>query len=103
MSADWPLGVPANMVQAYTFLKLMAQITGLKPATVTHHFVNCHLYENQVELFKIQMEREILPSNAALWIDPEIQSFDDIAKIVKGSIVIENYSAHPPINYPFTV
>lgn len=102
-STDVPLGLVANMLQCYILLALVAQITGHKAGTVTHHMVNVHIYENQYELFKEQMERVPLVHNAKLWIEPMISTFEDIDCMNKDSISISEYPSHPAIKYPFTV
>ncbi|UYD59489.1 thymidylate synthase [Aeromonas phage avDM6] len=48
-STDILLGGPANMLQAWFFLELMARITGHKVGKVTHVMNNIHIYENQFE------------------------------------------------------
>jgi len=49
-SCDVPLGQNFNQIQVFTFLKLMAQITGKKPGLAYHKIVNAHIYEDQLEL-----------------------------------------------------
>lgn len=104
-SVDVPLGLPANMMQCYFFLDLMAMLTGLNPGKVTHHMINVHVYENQYELFLEEMSRPVLESNAILWLDPHLlfAGLPGIDTLTKESVILEDYEAHPPIKYPFTV
>ena len=102
-SIDVPLGLVFNMVQVYTFLALMAQITGLKPGVAYHKLVNCHIYENQIELMKEQLTREPFESPRLL-INPEIKSLDDVLTWVsKDDFTVAGYEHHPAISYPFSV
>lgn len=102
-SIDVPLGLVFNMVQVYTFLALMAQITGLKPGVAYHTLVNCHIYENQVELMKEQVTREPLGS-PRLHINSEIKTLEDVLSWVsKDDFAVKGYECHPPILYPFSV
>ncbi|QQG33869.1 thymidylate synthetase [Aeromonas phage ZPAH1] len=48
-STDILLGGPANMLQSWFFLCLMAKITGHKVGSVMHVMNNIHIYENQLE------------------------------------------------------
>ena len=102
-SADVPLGLVFNMVQVYTFLALMAQITGLKPGIAYHKLVNCHIYENQIDLMKEQLTREPFES-PRLHINPEIKSLEDVLTWVsKKDFTVEGYRHHPAIAYPMSV
>ncbi|MBQ68945.1 thymidylate synthase [Candidatus Saccharibacteria bacterium] len=102
-SIDVPLGLVFNMVQVYTFLALMAQITGLKPGVAYHKLVNCHIYENQIELMKEQLTREPFESPRLL-VNPEIKSLDDVLTWVsKDDFTVAGYEHHPAISYPFSV
>ncbi|MBT4077486.1 MAG: thymidylate synthase, partial [Gammaproteobacteria bacterium] len=51
-SCDVPLGQNFNQIQVFTFLKLMAQITGKKPGLAYHKIVNAHIYDDQLELMR---------------------------------------------------
>ena len=103
MSIDFCLGLRFNMIQCYTLLALMAQITGLKPGIVRHNMVNIHIYEDQLELFKEELKRK--PCKAPrLLINPNIRSLEDLETwVTTEDFEITEYKYHPPIKYPFTV
>ena len=102
-SGDYPLGVPYNAIQCYVLLALMAQITGHKCGKVYHKIVNVHIYENQLELFKEQMDREPFES-PKLIINPEIKSLEDLETWVsKDDFKVEGYQSHEAIKFPFSV
>lgn len=67
-SCDYALGVPFNMIQCYFLLELMSTITGHKAGIATHHMVNLHLYEDQVDLFKMQIRRIPLEVNPCFYL-----------------------------------
>lgn len=102
-SCDLPLGLVANMVQAYVLLALMAQITGIKPGKVYHKIVNVHIYENQIELMKEQVKR--LPySPPKLVINPNIKTLKDVETwVTTNDFTVTDYQHHEPIKYPFAV
>ena len=57
-SCDVPLGLPFNITQYATLLKMMAQVTGLEPTTVSYSIKDAHIYVNQIEGIKEQLRRE---------------------------------------------
>lgn len=103
-SIDVPLGLKFNMVQVQVLLRVMAQITGHKAASAAHNMVNCHIYENQVEIMRdTQLTREDKPQKATLWINPEIKTLEDLRTwVTVDDFRIEGYDPHPFIRYPFT-
>lgn len=103
-SCDVPLGLNFNQVQVFTFLALMAQITGKKAGKAYHKIVNAHIYEDQLELMRdVQLEREPFPS-PQLKINPKIQSLEDLETwVTMDDFEVVNYQCHEPIKYPFSV
>jgi len=59
-SCDVPLGLPFNVTQYATLLSLIAQCTDLTPGTLDWSIKDAHIYVNQVEGIKEQLEREKL-------------------------------------------
>ena len=57
-SCDVPLGLPFNITQYATFLSMIAQVTNLEPGTIKHSIKDAHIYVNQVDGVKEQIERE---------------------------------------------
>lgn len=100
-SNDLPLGTVANMQQCYVLLALMAQITGNKPGKVFHRLVNCHIYEPQLELMKVQLSRS--PKGyAKLQINPEIKTLEDIETwVTTDDFTLSEYECDEAISYPF--
>lgn len=100
-SADWPIGTCANMVQCYVLLALMARITGHRPGLVNHRSVNCHIYNDQLDLVKEQLER-VPYATPTLEIDERIQTLDDLLTwVTPEHFTVHGYESHPAINYPF--
>jgi thymidylate synthase len=103
-SCDVPLGQNFNQIQVFTFLKLMAQITGNKPGLAYHKIVNAHIYEDQLELMRdVQLKRE--PFDAPqLNINPDIKSLEDLETwVTMDDFEVTGYQHHDPISYPFSV
>jgi len=103
-SCDVPLGLAFNQVQVFTFLKLMAQITGHEACRAYHKIVNAHIYEDQLALMRdVQLKRKPYPS-PALHINPDIKTLEDIETWVSlDDFEIEGYQHHAPIDHPFSV
>ncbi|MDG6881898.1 Thymidylate synthase [Phocoenobacter uteri] len=103
-SADVPLGLNWNMVQCYTFLALMAQITGHKAGQAYHKIVNAHIYEDQLELMRdVQLKRTPL-TPPKLKINPDIKTLEDLETwVTLDDFEVEDYQYLDPIKYPFSV
>lgn len=62
-SCDVPLGLPFNVTQYATLLHLIASVTGLKPGTLDWSIKDAHIYVNQTDGIKEQIQNgEILKS-----------------------------------------
>jgi len=102
-SVDVPLGLNFNMVQCYYLLAITAQITGLKAGRVRHNMVNCHIYEDQLELVKEQVLRKPY-DYPTFHLDPNIKSLQDLEELENlDNFGVTGYEYHPAIKYPFTV
>ena len=103
-SCDVPLGLPFNVTQYATLLCLIAHTTGLKPGKMYWSIKDAHIYVNQIDGIKEQINRyETLPDLPApkLWINPEVTDFFKIdnSKDIKDIKVID-YQHHGKINFP---
>ena len=104
-SADVPLGLPFNMVQAYFLLDLMAKITGNKAGKVYHNIVNLHVYEDQLDILHEQMRREPIECAPELEIGGWVKSMEHVMDErfdVRKHCTVLNYESHPRIGYPFS-
>ncbi len=54
-SCDVPLGLPFNVTQYATFMKMIAQVTNLKPGKLDYSIKDAHIYVNQIEGIKEQI------------------------------------------------
>lgn len=103
-SCDVPLGLNFNQVQVFTFLALMAQITGKKAGKAYHKIVNAHIYEDQLELMvDVQLKRQPFDS-PKLKINPKIKSLQDLETwVTMDDFEVVGYQCHDAIKYPFAV
>lgn len=103
-SCDVPLGLPFNVTQYAVLLSLIAHVTGLKPGKIDYSIKDAHIYVNQVDGIKEQIERfDTMGDYEApeLWINPEI---DDFYKFDNSKdpqdIRVRKYKHMGPIKFP---
>lgn len=109
-STDTPLGLPFNISQYAVLCYLIAQCVGAEPGQFTFITNDAHIYENQVDGIKEQIERYdkaikdgTLPPAPKLWINPKIKDFYkfDSSKELKD-IKLLDYENLGSIKMPIT-
>ncbi len=103
-SCDVPLGLPFNVTQYAVLLKMLAQVTGLKAGTIDWSIKDAHIYVNQVDGIKEQLERFHTKGDLKapeLWLNPEIKDFYDFdsSKDIKD-IKLIGYEHMGKIKFP---
>ena len=103
-SCDVPLGLPFNVTQYAVLLYLVAKVTNLKPGTINYSIKDAHIYVNQIDGIKEQIDRFEKDGDyeaPKLWINPEIKEFKDFdnSKDLKD-IKIVDYKHMGPIKFP---
>ena len=103
-SCDVPLGLPFNVTQYAVLLKMLAQVTGLKAGTIDWSIKDAHIYVNQVDGLKEQLERFHTKGDLKapeLWLNPEIKDFYDFdsSKDIKD-IKLIGYEHMGKIKFP---
>ena len=102
-SCDIPLGVPFNIMGYAWLLTVIARICDLPVGTLNHYLHDIHIYENQVDTMRIQLEREPkdLPT---LCMSDDIECLDDLETwVTPRNFWFENYEHHPALKYEFAV
>ena len=56
-SADVPLGLPFNVSQYATLLRMFAKVSNLKAGSLNYSIMDAHIYENQLDGIKKQLDR----------------------------------------------
>lgn len=92
------MGKPFNIVQYPLLTHLLAHVTNM----ATDEFIwtggDCHVYSNQWEKLREQLERKPFDDNSAnLWLNPKVT---DIDAFTFDDISIGGYVSHPPVKYP---
>lgn len=91
-SADFPVGVPSNMIQYATMLLAVARITGYEPGCFIHQFCNAHVYANQIEWVQEMMSREPRRLPTMTLVEPFPTNICDVRK---EHFVLSDYYPHP--------
>lgn len=103
-SCDVPLGLPFNVTQYAVLLKMLCQVTDLKPGELCWSIKDAHIYVNQTEAISEQIRR--FDENGSypapeLWLNPEIDDFFkfDNSKDIKD-IKLLNYKHMGKLSFP---
>jgi len=109
-SVDTPLGLPYNIASYALLLELIGREVGMIPDELICSLGDCHVYQDQVELVRAQLQREPyhLP---ALHIEEryeyyggkrELSFSEKIDQLEPDWFTTVNYEHHPRINYPLS-
>ena len=95
-SADFPVGVPFNMIQYAAFGLMVAQIIGYTMREIVYTFSDIHIYDDQYEHVKELLAREPrrLPT---VKLDPNIK---DIFDFRPEHFTISDYEPHEKMTIP---
>lgn len=95
-SADFPVGVPFNIVQYSILLHMLCHVTNMLPGDFIWDGGNCHIYHDQMSGVLEQLKRTPFDSPTLSFIR-DIPSIDDFAQ---EDFIISGYQCHPTIKYP---
>ena len=98
-STDVPLGLPFNIASYGLLLEIIAKEVNMVPDELIGNLGDCHIYLNQIEGVKEQLNREPYPLPTVKLNDRVV---DDIADYTLDDIVLENYKSHPKIYFPLS-
>ena len=93
-SCDLMLGIPFNIASYATLLLLLAQEANLAPGILQGTFADCHIYENHIEGAEEQVSRTPKPLPVV-----DVGDFPCIYDWDSGNVIVNNYDAHPKINF----
>lgn len=98
-SSDLCIGVPYNLASYALLLLVFCKMLDFEPGYVSGCLGTPHIYKNQVDLLKEQVDR--IPLDTPLLTIPrEVDSYKNWdAKNIK----LTNYAAYDAINYPITI
>jgi len=94
-SADFPVGVPSNMIQYAALTMMVAHATGLKPAEFIHHPIDAHIYVDQIPWVNEILSREPRPY-PTVKMDTSVKNFFDFR--LEHFELGDDYNPHPAIS-----
>lgn len=94
-SQDVPLGTVFNVGMYSLLAHLLAEVTGMVPWEYTHFMGDYHIYHNQQEAVKKQLERTPMKP-ARIIVDPSLERVEDF----EAKNLQVWYESHPPIKFP---
>lgn len=97
-SSDLPVGVPYDLASYALLLELIAKTTKLIPRYITGFLSDVHIYEDQIELVRMQLERPPLSLPTLILADSL-----DIFNWYSEDHILYEYVSHPAIKYPVAV
>jgi len=107
-SQDVPLGTPYNISSYSLLLMIVAKQVNMVPDELIANMGDCHIYKNQIEGVKEQINREPyeLPTLKHMKSDAFYKSLSEdinlISHLDNTDFVIENYQSHPAIKMPLS-
>lgn len=97
-SWDVVLGGPFNISSYALLLELVAKEVNMVPDQLICFSMDTHIYENQLDILKIQFERE--PFQLATL---EIRDFKSIYEWSHNTTSLINYKSHPKLDFPLAI
>lgn len=93
-SSDLYLGLPTNLMSYALINMAFSKILGLQPGELTYFGWDAHLYDNQIETVKQQIQRE--PKNLPqLNFKKDFKSLDEFLELQYEDIELIGYDPHP--------
>ncbi|HEY4489593.1 MAG TPA: thymidylate synthase [Candidatus Paceibacterota bacterium] len=92
-SADFPVGVPSNMIQYTALLMMLAHVTKTIPYEFVHSFSDAHIYVDQIDTVKELLAREPRSLPTVTMTSPKTDVFDFRA----DDFDLSDYDPHPPM------
>lgn len=95
-SVDVYLGLPTN-IMGYAFINVaIANILGLEPGELVFFGNDVHLYNNQLEVARMQLRRQPLELSK-IQINKKLNSYEDLCALEFNDISIIGYESHPAL------
>lgn len=101
-SSDAYLGLPFN-IMGFAFINILfSHFLNLEPGTLTWFGHDVHLYVNQLDSVKIQLERDPLKL-PRLKIEKPVTSLRDLLSLTFQDLKLENYQHYPPLKVQMAI
>ncbi|MFC1685839.1 thymidylate synthase [Nanoarchaeota archaeon] len=97
-SVDTPLGLPFNIASYALLLHLLAKDSGFKEGKLTGFLMDTHIYVNQIDRLKEQLDRKPYPLPKI-----ETEDFTSIFDWDHSKTKRADYKSHPKLEFPLAV
>ena len=109
-SNDLGLGAGFNLAEGAALLQLVGRLTGYKPRWFSYMIGDAHIYENQLDMLREQLQREPYPP-PRLVISERIPEYaktgvyepEWLDKVEPDDFRLEGYQHHPALTAPMAV
>ena len=107
-SQDVPLGTPFNIASYALLLEILGKMVNMVPDELISNMGDCHIYLNQIDGIKEQLEREPykLPKLIHTKSDDFYKSLSEdlslITELQNTDFKLEGYMSHPTIKMPLS-
>ena len=98
-SQDVPLGTPFNISSYALLLMMIAKQVNMVPDQLIGNLGDCHIYLNQIDGVKEQLNREPYPLPTVKILDTQV---DDISHYEISDFELIDYQYHPTIRIPLS-
>lgn len=93
-SADFPIGVPSNIIQYAALTIMIAHVLGYEPYMYIHQTHNSHIYEDQIENSR-EIVRRKTHRFPALYLTPEGEAVQDLFDFRPDHFELREYVSEP--------
>ena len=101
-SSDFPLGVPYDLASYAMLLTLICKQVKMKPGKVIGFFADSHIYVNQIDGVKEQLQREPMTPPSVEILNAEDPNWT-IWDWKYTDFELKDYKSHPSIKFPVAV
>ena len=101
-SSDFPLGVPYDLASYAMLLTLICKQVKMKPGKVIGFFADSHIYVNQIDGVKEQLQREPMTPPSVEILNAEDPNWT-IWDWKYTDFELKDYRSHPSIKFPVAV
>ena len=98
-SIDTALGLPMNIASYGLLLTILAKEVNMVPEELIGNLGDCHIYLNQIDGVKEQLDREPFPLPNVKLLDKVV---NDLSEYTYQDFILENYQSHPKIYFPLS-
>jgi thymidylate synthase len=109
-SNDVGLGTPFNLVEGAALVSLVGRLTGYTPRWFTYFIGDAHIYENQLDMLKQQLEREPYESprldiaaRVPDYARTRVYAPEWLEKVEPADFSLTGYRHHEPLTAPMAV